>query len=76
MNRPGLRLRSRVKLPAAPIMAGWHLRDALGTSKQVLSLWRKRHGFPPYHREGRDYFTSTDAVARWLSERGVKVVRQ
>ena len=76
MNRPGLCLPSRVTLPAAPMIASWHLRDALGISKQVLSLWRKHHGFPGYHREGRDCFTPTDAVAHWLCERGLKVVRR
>ena len=43
MNRPGLRLPSRVTLPAAPLMAGWYVRDALRVSKQVVSLWRKNH---------------------------------
>lgn len=76
MNRPGLRLPSRVTLPAAPLMAGWYVRDALRVSKQVVSLWRKRQGFPPFHREGREFYTSTDAIAEWLEARGVKVVRQ
>lgn len=76
MNRPGLRLPSRVTLPAAPLVAGWHVRDALRVSKQVLHLWRKRQGFPPFHREGRQFYTSTDALAQWLEARGVKVVRQ
>ena len=76
MNRPGLRLPSRVTLPAAPLMAGWYVRDALRISKQVLHLWRKRQGFPPFHREGREFYTSTDALAQWLEARGVKVVRQ
>ncbi len=76
MNRPGLRLPSRVTLPAAPLMAGWYVRDALCVSKQVLHLWRKRQGFPAYHREGREFYTSTDAIAEWLEARGVMVVRQ
>ncbi|MEO9623178.1 MAG: hypothetical protein ABJF09_08960 [Qipengyuania citrea] len=76
MNRPGLRLPSRVTLPAAPLMAGWYVRDALRVSKQVLHLWRARQGFPPFHREGREFYTSTDAIAEWLEARGVKVVRQ
>lgn len=76
MNRPGLRLPPRVTLPTAPMMSGWHVRDALSASKQVISLWRKHRGFPRYHREGRDFFTSTDAIADWLEARGVKVVRQ
>ena len=75
MNRPGLRLPSRVTLPTAPMLPGWHVRSALRVSKQVLHLWRKRQGFPPFHREGRDYYTDTDAVQRWLESRGVKVVR-
>ena len=76
MNRPGIRLPSRVTLPAAPVMAGWHLRDALGASKQVLHLWRRDRGFPPFHREGREFYTSTEAIAEWLTSRGVKVARQ
>ncbi len=73
MNRPGVRLPPRVELPAASMMAGWHVRDALGVSKQVLHLWRRDKGFPPYHREGQDYFTSTRAVREWLEARGVRV---
>lgn len=76
MNRPGLRLSSRVTLPTAPMLPGWHVRSAVGASKQVISLWRKRQGFPPFHREGREFYTSTDAIAEWLEARGVKVKRQ
>lgn len=76
MNCPGLRLPSSVTLPTAPLMAGWYVRDALRVSKQVLHLWRKRQGFPPFHREGREFYTSTDAIAEWLEARDVKVVRQ
>lgn len=75
MNRPGPRLPSRVTLPAVPMVPGWHVRNALSASKQVISLWRKRHGFPPFHREGREFYTSTAAIADWLEARGVKVVR-
>ena len=75
MNRPGLRLPSRVTLPAAPMLPGWHVRNALSASKQVISLWRKNHAFPAYYREGKEFFTSTDAIAEWLEARGVKVVR-
>lgn len=75
MNGGGLRLPSRVTLPAAPLIAGWHLRQALGVSKARLHLWRRDQLFPPYFREGRDYFTDTDAVQRWLEARGVKVTR-
>lgn len=73
--RTGLRLPSRVTLPAAPMLPGWHLRQALGVSKQVVSLWRKRQGFPPFHRDGREFYTSTDALAEWLEKRNVRVVR-
>lgn len=73
--RTGLRLPARVTLPRAPLIAGWHLRQALGVSKAVLHLWRKHHGFAPFHRDGRNYFTDTDAVQRWLEARGVQVSR-
>lgn len=68
-------LPSRVTLPAAPLLPGWHLRDALGVSKQNLHQWRRDKGFPPFHREGREYLTSTDAVADWLRSHGVEVRR-
>ena len=75
MIRPGPVLRLRVVLPPDPVKPGWHLRDALGVSKQVLHLWRRDQNFPPFHREGRNFYTSTDAVARWLEARGVRVER-
>ena len=75
MIRPGPILPPRVTLPPDPLIPGWHLRDALGASKQVLHLWRRDQKFPPFHREGRDFYTSTDAVARWLEARGVRVTR-
>ena len=75
MNRPRIRLPSHVTLPTAPLMAGWHVRNCLCASKQVLSLWRKRHGFPQSHRDGRECLTPTDAVALWLEARKVKVSR-
>lgn len=62
-----------VTLPSSRFMAGWHVRDALGVSRQVLHLWRARYGFPAYHRDGGDYFTSTDALAEWLRGYGVRV---
>ena len=76
MNRPGIRLPERVTLPSAPMIAAWHVRDALRVSKAVLHLWRRDKGFPNYHREGRGSYTSTDAIAEWLTARGVEVVRQ
>lgn len=57
-------------------MAGWYVRDALRVSKAVLHLWRRDKGFPASFREGRDSFTSTDAVREWLEARGVKVTVQ
>lgn len=68
----GPRLPSRVILPDQPLLPGWHLRMALGASKQRLHLWRKR-GFPKSHREGAQSYTSTAAVADWLRSRGVAV---
>ncbi|MGX7926218.1 hypothetical protein ACWPMX_06550 [Tsuneonella sp. HG094] len=76
MNPQGIRLPSPVTLPAAPMIAAWHVRDALRVSKAVLHLWRRDKGFPGFHREGREFYTSTDALAEWLTSRGVKVVRQ
>lgn len=73
--RTGLRLPARVTLPSTPLIAGWHLRQALAVSKQVLHLWRRDQGFPPFHRSGRAYFSDTDAVERWLEARNVKVTR-
>lgn len=73
--RCGLTLPRRVVLPATPLIAGWHLRQALGVSKQVLHLWRRDQLFPPYFREGRAYYSDTDAVQRWLEERGTRVTR-
>lgn len=70
-----LRIPATVTLPSAPLVAGWHLREALGASKQVLHLWRRDRGFPPYHRSGRDYYTDTDAVQRWLEAQNVRVNR-
>ena len=75
MSRHGPRLPARVTLPSAPMMPAWHVRDALGASKQVLHLWRVRSGFPSFIRDGRDYLTSTDAIADWLRAKGVEVVR-
>ena len=57
-------------------MAGWHVRDALRAYKQVVSQWRKHYAFPPFHREGRDYYTSTAALADWLRRYGVAVTVQ
>lgn len=76
MKRRGLRLQSRVTLPTAPVMAGWHVRDALQVSKARLHLWRRDCGFPTFHREGHNYYTSTTAIAEWLAARGVRVTRQ
>lgn len=73
--RTGLSVPHRVTLPSTPLIAGWHLRQALGVSKARLHLWRRDQGFPPFHRSGRDYFTDTDAVERWLEERGTRVTR-
>ena len=73
--RTSLSVPHRVVLPATPLIAAWHLRQALGASKAKLHLWRRDQGFPPFHRDGRDYFTATDAVQRWLEARGVKVTR-
>lgn len=75
MNGGGLRLPSRVTLPAAPLIAGWHLRQALGVSKARLHLWRRDQGFPPFHRDGKNYYTDTASVQRWLESRGVQVSR-
>ena len=74
--RCGLSLPRRVTLPSTPLIAGWHLRQALGASKAKLHLWRRDQLFPPFHRDGNNYYTCTDSVARWLEERGVKVVRK
>ena len=75
MTRGVLIVPSRVTLPSAPLIAGWHLRQALGVSKARLHLWRRDQKFPAYHRSGRDFFTETDAVQRWLEARGVRVTR-
>lgn len=69
----GPRLPARVLLPDQPMMPAWHLRTVLGASKQVLSLWRKRLGFPPTHHDGGQWYTSTAAVAEWLRGRNVEV---
>ena len=71
-------LPARVLLPDAPVMAAWHVRMALGgASKQVVSTWRKRYGFPKSHRDGMEFFTSTAALADWLRARDcvVQIVR-
>lgn len=76
MTRPsGPQLLSRVVLPGEAVIGAAHLRDALRVSRQVLHLWRARHGFPRGHREGHDSLTLTDDVVDWLRARGVIVVR-
>lgn len=76
MNATGLHLPRRVTLPDEPLIAAWHLRACLNQSKQVLHLWRARHGFPQSHREGWSWYTSTDAVRQWLEARNVRVTIQ
>lgn len=72
----GPRLPRRVTLPDEPLIAAWHLREALGASKQVLHLWRTKHGFPASHRESWSTVTAVAAVADWLRARGVEVTLQ
>lgn len=69
----GPRLPQRVVLPDQPLLPAWHLREALGASKQVLCLWRSKYDFPQSHREGWTRFTSTAAVADWLRAWGTEV---
>lgn len=75
MMRPHA-LPERVTLPPAPLIGAAHLRIALGgVSRAVLSLWRAERGFPQGHREGREVFTLTDAVADWCRANGSEVTR-
>ena len=70
----GPQLPARVMLPSERLIASWHLRHALKASKQVLHLWRQKHAFPPFHRDGADSFTDTNAVRQWLEARGTRVM--
>ncbi len=62
-----------IVLPAAPVVTAGELLSAFRVSKQAMSGWRMRHGFPAASREGRRYFTDTARVAEWLAARGVSV---
>lgn len=72
----GPRLPQSVVLPDQPLLPAWHLRHALGASRQVLHLWRSKYAFPQSHRESWSSVTSTAAVADWLREHGVEVSLQ
>lgn len=62
-----------VVLPATPTVAAGQLLSAFRVSKQAMSGWRIRHGFPAASRVGRRYLTDTAHVAEWLAARGVSV---
>lgn len=68
-----IRLPQRVALPDQPVIPAWHLRMALGVSRQVLHVWRRNQAFPPACRAGMNSYCQTAAVADWLRARGVDV---
>lgn len=65
-----LRLPDRVILPCRPHMTPGAVCAALGISRQLLHLWRRRHGFPV---TGPDGFVRTEAVAAWLVDRSAVI---
>lgn len=72
LKGPQLKHRT-VTLPDEHLVGSAHLRDALGISRAVVHLWRRKYAFPLGYRDGREVWTLTDAVADWLRSRDVEV---
>lgn len=64
-----LRLPDQVTLPTCPRAPAGQVYSALRASKQRVLRWRRAHGFPA--SEGRAL--DVQAVAQWLSARGVRI---
>lgn len=75
MTRHGPRaLPATVYLPAgAAMLDAQHVRVALGASRAVLSLWRRKYGLPVAHRDGRGTWTFTADLAAWLRRHNVEL---
>lgn len=70
----GPQLQPVVILPAVQSVAASDLRRAFGVTKQAMSLWRLKYGFPgPSYRRGRNTFTTTSDVAAFVAAHGSTV---
>lgn len=69
----GPQLAPVIILPTTPKASAEDLLRAFTVTRQALAIWRARHGFPAFERQGRCTFTPTAAVAAWVVQRGVAV---
>lgn len=76
---PRYKLPETVLLPLDKEVEANHLLLALdSSSRQTLCYWRKRAGspkFPKARRVGKQSYTDTAEVAKYLERAGVKVKR-
>lgn len=70
MRRPRL-LPDAVTLPVRPTIAPGRAYAAIGVSRQVAAIWRRRYGFP--ESDIQTGYLDTSALAAWLTARGVGV---
>jgi len=69
----GPQLPATVILPSASTMTAADVRSALNASKQTISYYRSRHGFPAADYRGRRSIMRTADVAAFVTAHGSKV---
>lgn len=71
-NRP--QLPEFIVLAARPMQSQTEILSTLQTTKQSLSVWRRKYDFPkPIVREGWYNKYNTAAICDWLKSFGVEV---
>jgi len=76
MLGPKLKLPAVVFLPPATLLDSRTVSESLGgVSRQLLSLWRRRHAFPLSVRPagGHQRFTRAAELAAWLVAKNIRV---